>query len=161
MSSPFTTLSNGVTKEQIDAMARSGQVPSNLKSEVSKMYIVIFTHIDGTMYSEMSAAEEVDGEFIVCEGREATYDRIINFLNSDLEPCSVDINKSKVLVEGVDAGKSVSLLRFIGFCKNFYPNKEIDLSRHLEAIGVESDETAQVTRQATGFGGNSGTMLNE
>lgn len=159
MSSPFTTLANGVTREQIEAMAKTGQVPSNLKSEDSKMYIVIFACIEeDLMYSNMVSDEKIYGEAIICTGREATYERIISFLIADMET-SIDLKRSRVLVEGVDAGKGVSLYRFIQLCKSKYPDKEIDLSRHMEALEEIDGETP--TRQATGFGGNSGTLLNQ
>lgn len=160
MSSPFTNLTPGVSKEQIEVIARTGQVPSNLKSEANKMYIVIFACADEMLFSNMAADELIDGEVIICEGREKTFDRIIDFLIGDID-CSIDIKRSRVLVEGVDAGKGVSLYRFIELCKAKYPDKQIDLSRHLEAEDDYVDENPTTNRMATGLGGNSGTMLNE
>ncbi len=124
------------------------------------MYIVIFACVDEMLFSNMSANELIDGEAIICEGREKTFDRIIDFLIEDLD-CSIDIKKSRVLVEGVDAGKGVSLYRFIELCKTKYPDKQIDLSRHLEEEDNYVDEESTTNRVATGLGGNSGTMLNE
>ena len=159
MADLFQKIGKSLTQEQVDEIARTGVVPSHLKDSEDKMYYVIFMNFAIEMRSNTNEETFVDGEAIVTTGRHNTFLRIKEYLEND-EEATTDLDKSIVMVEGVDASKHVSLLRFIRLCNSNYPDDAIDEDFLNVFLGANTPmETIQ--QQATGFGGNAGTMLNK
>lgn len=155
----FQEIKGTPNAEQIQQIAKTGIVPSELKGPEDKVYTVIFRSYLVILQSEMSETS-IDGEAIIVEGRHKVFMRIKEFLENEYT-MSVDIRTSTVMVEGVDAGKAVSLYRFIKLCNNAYPDEAIPeeiLDKYLE--GFTDEEEVKKQPAATGFGGNAGTLLN-
>ena len=161
MADLFQKIGKSLTHEQVDEIARTGVVPSHLKNSEDKMYYVIFMNFAIEMRSNTNEETFVDGEAIVTTGRRNTFLRIKEYLEND-EEATTDLDKSIVMVEGVDASKHVSLLRFIRLCNSNYPDDAID-EDFLNVFFLDTNTPMEKTiqQQATGFGGNAGTMLNK
>jgi hypothetical protein len=147
----FQTLKNVPTKEQIEQIAKTGSVPTSMKGPEDKVYIAILKGYD-EMYSAYCADERIDGYAIIAVGRKELFERIKNYIMNNTEE-EIDPNKSFVMVEGVDPTKGINLTRFINLCNKSYPNDE--------PFYIADQEVEINTRQATGFGGNAGTLTNE
>lgn len=158
MAGLFTELNGHVTQEQLDRMNKSGIVPSDAKSPEEKRYTVIFVTTD-TLESQIAEGIEVN-EAIIVDGRYNVFNAIKNYLIADMETEKIiDIKKSIVMVEGVDAGKAVSLYRFIGLCNKSYPNEEFDeLNSYIEE---EVNQMPNNTNTTTGNALFGGTFLKE
>lgn len=154
----FQSINKPLTQEQADEIARTGVIPSHLKNAEDKMYYVIFMNYAIEMRSNTNEETFVDGEAIVATGRHQTFLRIKDYLEND-EEATTDLEKSMVMVEGVDASKHVSLIRFIRLCNTNYPDDAIDEDFINVFLGIGNMSTENIT--ATGFGGNAGTMLNK
>lgn len=155
----FTELNGHVTQEQLDRMNKSGIIPSDAKSPEEKRYIVIFVTKD-TLESQIAEGIEIN-ESIIVDGRYNLFNAIKNYLIADMETEKIiDIKKSIVMVEGVDAGKAVSLYRFIGLCNKSYPNEEFDeLNSYIEEEVI--NPVPNNTNTATGNALFGGTFLKE
>lgn len=158
MAGLFTELNGHVTQEQLDRMNKSGIVPSDAKSPEEKRYTVIFVTTDN-LESQIAEGVEVN-EAIIVDGRYNIFNAIKNYLIADMEAEKIiDIKKSIVMVEGVDAGKAVSLYRFIGLCNKSYPNEEFDeLNSYIEEEVVNPMPNNTNTTGNALFGG---TFLKE
>lgn len=154
----FQSINKPLTQEQADEIARTGTIPSHLKNAEDKMYYVIFMNYAIEMRSNTNEETFVDGEAIVTTGRHNTFLRIKDYLEND-EEATTDLEKSMVMVEGVDASKHVSLIRFIRLCNTNYPDDAIDEDFINVFLGMNMP--TENTATATGFGGNAGTMLNK
>lgn len=147
MPNVFQQVTKPLNNEQIAQIAKTGVVPSSMKGPEDKLYIVILRENE-EMYT--SDCIEVNGFAIIAVGRKNVFDKVKDYLDSVER--TVDFEKSIVLVEGVDAGKGISLTKFINLCNNSYPD---------EAFELNIEEPHMEERQATGFGGNAGTLMNE
>lgn len=155
----FQEIKGKPTAEQVQQIARTGQVPSELKSAEDKVYFVIFRSFMIILKSEM-AEMDIDGEAIIVEGRHNVFLKIKEYIENEYA-MSIDLRTSLVMVEGVDAGKAVSLYRFIKLCNQVYPEDAIPeetLDAYIE--GFNDEEEVRKQPPATGFGGNAGTLLN-
>lgn len=155
----FQEIKGTPNADQIQRIAKTGQVPSELKSAEDKIYFVIFRSFMVILKSEM-AEMDIDGEAIIVQGRHKTFLKIKEFMENEYA-MSIDLRTSLVMVEGVDAGKAVSLYRFIKLCNNAYPDDAISeetLDSYIE--GFYDEEEVRKQPAATGFGGNAGTLLN-
>lgn len=154
----FQSINKPLTQEQADEIARTGVIPSHLKNAEDKMYYVIFMNFAIEMRSNTNQETFVDGEAIVTTGRHQTFLRIKDYLEND-EEATTDLEKSMVMVEGVDASKHISLIRFIRLCNTNYPDDAIDEDFINVFLGINNMPTENIA--ATGFGGNAGTILNK
>lgn len=180
MAGLFYNVSPQATDEEKMRIAQTGEVPSHLKDVEDKQYFVIFrqrgngNQNESAIYSDLM----VDGEVIIETGRRNTFKRIEEYLCCDAsmsggEEISTSLKKSLVMVEGVDAGKAISLYRFIQLCFQKYPN---DTNLNQEFLDIEANaedvvdtETKDEDKEesydlasaiASGFG-SAGTYLNE
>jgi hypothetical protein len=179
MSGLFQQINGNITQEQVMEIAKTGVVPSHLKSVDDKVYYIIMRNYMITMYSNIAGVMdeypmEIDGEAFIVAGRHNAFNIIKEYLTRDGEN-GTDLRKSIVMVEGVDAAKGVSLYRFIKLCNQAYPDEAIDEEFLEESIQgftdwkennnapsydiVKAVEESQ--KPATGFGGNAGTLMNE
>lgn len=169
----FYSVDARATEEEKRTIAETGVVPSHLKSNEDKLYIVIFRNYMLNLFSCVSEDVAIDGEAIICKGRKAIFDRVKEYLANDGEQ-STDLRKSIVMVEGVDMNKGVSLYRFLKLCNNAYPEDTIDevyleemVSGFTDGINPDGEPESyniikaveKSKKPTTGFG-NSGTLLN-
>ena len=165
--SVFQKLNGEISEGQINEIVKTGVIPSNLKDPESKIYFAIFRSYSRVLYSDFCSEEspyrqEIDGEVLICEGRYNIFNKIKEFIEND-EERSIDMRTSIVMVEGVDAGKSISMYRFIKLCNQSYPNEKFDedmLEMYINGFENE-EEFRNVENKAVGFGGNAGTLTNE
>lgn len=175
MSSLFQQINGNITQEQVMEIAKTGVVPSHLKSVDDKVYYIIMRNFMIVMYSNIAGVQdeypmEIDGEAFIVVGRHNAFNTIKEYLSRDGEE-GTDLKKSIVMVEGVDASKGVSLYRFIKLCNQAYPDEAIDeefLERAINGLNDWEKNAPNIakavedsSRTATGFGGNAGTLMNE
>lgn len=157
----FVELNGHVTEEQMKKINKTGVIPSEVKSPEIKNYCVIFRSHLLILKSQMADNEmEITGECIIVNGRRNMFLKIKEFLEEDAE-MAVDIRRSMVMVEGVDAANCVSLYRFIKLCNASYPDEAIDeayLNEYLEGF---YDENEVREASAAGNGNYCGTLLRE
>lgn len=169
MAGLFYNVSANATEEEKMRIAQTGVVPSHLKGPEDKQYIVVLKHNHGT--SSYISDIEIDGEVLIETGRKNIFKKIESYLlydigNSDGEGCfETSLEKSFVLVEGVDITKCISLYRFINLCFNNY-DSQLDpeiLDRALVDETGNQDALKEYNLEAaiaSGFG-SAGTMLNK
>ena len=161
MDNLFVELNGHVTEEQMKKSNKTGVVPSEVKSPEIKNYCVIFRSHLLILKSQMADNEmPITGECIIVNGRHNMFLKIKEFLEEDAE-MAVDIRRSAVMVEGVDAANCVSLYRFIKLCNAAYPDDAIAeayLDEYLEGF---YDENEVRESSATGNGNYCGTLLRE
>lgn len=167
MAGLFYSVSNNATEEEKMRIAQTGVVPSHLKGPEDKQYIVVLKHNHGTC--SYISDTEIDGEVLIETGRKNIFKKIESYLlydigNSDGEGFETSLEKSFVLVEGVDITKCVSLYRFMNLCFKNY-DSELDpeiLDRALIDETGNKDALKEYNLEAaiaSGFG-SAGTMLN-
>lgn len=158
----FQKVKGNLTEEMVNHIVKTGEVPSNLKSNEDKVYYVTFRSYLIILNSQMAEDYEIHGETIITEGRKNTFNMIKDYLDNDAA-LAVDIRTSFVMVEGVDAGKHISLYRFIKLCNKAYPEEAYDedkLESYLKDF-YDEDEFRDKENKAIGLGGNAGTLMNE
>lgn len=161
----FQNLGNNVTKEQIDQIAKTGTVPSHLKSVEDKQWTAIITFdVDHEVWS-MTSDTPIYGEVIVEESRREMYDHLMTYIYECSDQYPIDFKKSKIIPEGVPIDKGLSLYNFIKICVKEY-NEDFDWEWFNNVANVDdSSDTPHYVplkdAQATGMGGNAGTMLKE
>lgn len=166
MAGLFTEASGNLTPEQIKEIAkRGGKLKANEKSPEEKTYMVIFKYWKLVLGSQVAENEmEITGECIISTGRHNMFDKIKEYLDED-GGMDVDLVKSMVLVEGVDAGNAVSLYRFLQLCNKSYADEAFDediIKQYLEGFNEEHlGNTNQVSPNAVGTGNYGGTLLRE
>ena len=161
MSGLFVELNGHVTEEQMKQINKTGIIPSAAKSPEEKQYYVIFKSYLVVLKSQLADnGMDITGECIIVNGRHNMFLKIKEFLEEDAE-MAVDVRKSMVMVEGVDAANCVSLYRFIKLCNAAYPDDAIAeayLDEYLEGF---YDENEVRKASATGNGNYCGTLLRE
>lgn len=170
----FQKINQGITNQQAEDIARAGVVPSNMKDPEDKVYFIIFRSYSIMPTSDIAGRVDengheqpfyIDGEALIVEGRHNAFTKIKEFIDGDF--CnSIDMRLSLVMVEGVDAGKSISMYRFLKLCNRSYPNEKFNeelLESYITGFNDESEfrEQEEKAISATGFGGNAGTITNE
>ena len=166
MANVFQQIEGNLTEEQVMEIVQTGVVPSHLKPVEDKVYYIIMRNYMIKLFSNITDEEEeqleIDGEAFIVLGRHNAFKTIKEYLSRDAEE-STDLRKSIVMVEGVDAGKNVSLYRFIKLCNKAYPDEAIDDEFLENAINGFNDDDKIINNNvsATGFGGNAGTLMNE
>ena len=177
MSGLFQQINGNITQEQVMEIAKTGVVPSNLKSVDDKVYYIIMRNYMTVMYSNIAGVTdeypmEIDGEAFIIIGRHNAFNTIKEYLSRDGEN-GTDLRKSIVMVEGVDAAQGVSLYRFIKLCNQAYPDEAIDeefLEKSIQGFTDWENDKKEFPDDmkamnnnavATGFGGNAGTLMNE
>lgn len=165
MSGLFQNINGNVTEEQVNEIARTGVVPSHLKTAEDKLYYVICRNYKYILTADIFEAE-IDGEALIGVGRHDVFVKIKDYLYNDVD-MTTDLEKSLVMVEGVDAAKAISLYRFIKLCNSEYPDEALDnIDEFIEAkrdweARTEGNYNEKPNASATGFGGNAGTIMNE
>ena len=181
MAGLFYNVNPHATDEEKMRIAQTGEIPSHLKDVEDKQYFVILRQCGNGNYqneSVLCADLMVDGEVIIETGRKNTLKRIEEYLDYDAsmfdgDEISTSLKKSLVMVEGVDAGKAISLYRFLQLCIQKYPN---DTNLNQEFLDMEANAEDVVDTEAkdeneaesydlasaiaSGFG-SAGTYLNE
>lgn len=179
MAGLFYNVDPQATDEEKMRIAQTGEVPSHLKGVEDKQYFVILRQCGNGNYQNESVLSPdlmVDGEVIIETGRKNTLKRIEEYLVYDAsmfdgDAVSTSLKKSLVMVEGVDAGKAISLYRFLQLCIQKYPN---DTNLNQEFLDMEANAEDVVDTEtkdeeesydlasaiASGFG-SAGTYLNE
>lgn len=177
MSGLFQQINGNITQEQVMEIAKTGIVPSHLKSVDDKVYYIIMRNYMTVMYSNIAGVTdepmEIDGEAFIVVGRHNAFNTIKEYLSRDGEN-GTDLRKSIVMVEGVDAAQGVSLYRFIKLCNQAYPDEAIDeefLEKAIQGFTDWENDKKEFPDDmkamnnnnavATGFGGNAGTLMNE
>jgi len=165
MSGLFQKINGDITQEQVMEIAKTGVVPSNLKSVDDKLYYAIMKNEMFYMYSQASGEQdiEIDGEVLIAVGRKNIFDKIKEYLLNDGEG-GTSLRESIVMVEGVDVAKSVSLYRFLTLCDQAYPDEAISeefIAYHNAQPYDINNAVKKSEKTATGFGGNAGTLMNE
>lgn len=167
MAGLFYTVNANATEEEKRQIAQTGVVPSHLKGAEDKQYIVVLKHIHGTC--SYISDTEIDGEVLIETGRKNIFKKIESYLlydigNSDGEGFETSLEKSFVLVEGVDITKCISLYRFLNLCFNNY-DSQLD-PEILDRALVDETGNQDVLKEynlneaiASGFG-SAGTLLN-
>lgn len=159
MAGLFQQIQGNVSEQQIQEIVKTGKVPSNLKSAEDKVYTVIFRSYLSILQSSISEDTDISGEAIIAAGRRNIFEKIKNYLYNDAAQ-EVDVRTSIVMVEGVDAGNAVSLYRFIKLCNQAYSDDPFDDDMLEQYLSGFNDEEEFRRREATGFGGNAGTIMN-
>lgn len=163
MGSLFTELNGHVTQEQIKQINKTGIVPPDAKSPEEKKYFIIFKSYLIDLRSQLADNEmTISGEAFIVYGRYHAFVSIKSYLDEDAER-AVDVRESIVMVEGVDAGKGISLYRFLKLCNKAYPNEAFDddtLEQYLEGFNNEEEFRAE-NSDAVGNGNFGGTFLKE
>jgi predicted nucleic-acid-binding Zn-ribbon protein len=154
MAGLFYNVDSKATEEEKMRIAQTGEVPSHLKNVEDKQYYVILRQCGNGNYQNTSSLSEdlmVDGEVIIETGRKNVFKRIEEYLCVDASmfdgnSISTSLKKSVVMVEGVDAGKAISLYRFLQLCIQKYPN---DTNLNQEFIDMEANAETDIANEAT------------
>lgn len=160
MAELFKKIVGNPTAEEKEKMIKTGVIPTQYKNPESKRYITL---LKSDLDIELCFGLNADAWAIIEIGREAMFDRIIEILNGyeDISNSSINngifnLDESEVLVEGVEAGSSVSLKQFIIMCNKAYPDKDFDIDYYL-LLNKNADKPNYIP-DATGLG-TSGTIL--
>ena len=165
--SPFQQLGNNVTPEHIKQIAKTGQVPAHLKSAEDKDWMCIFAFYKDSLYSQLSDTP-IFGEVLKEHSRKEIFSKILDYIyeatSTDVE---LDFRKSIVLTEGIPFDKAMDLYNFIKICVKAYEDEiQFDMDWFENLISGKTDEEEEESvhyvplKDATGFGGNAGTILN-
>lgn len=164
--SPFQQLGN-VTPEQIKQIAKTGQVPAHLKSAEDKDWMCIFAFYKDSLYSQLSDTP-IFGEVLKEHGRKEIFEKILDYIYEASIDFDIDFKKSIVLTEGIPFDKAMDLYNFIKICVKAYEDEiefDMDWFENMISNKTDAEEEEQVhyvpLKDATGFGGNAGTILNE